>query len=90
MVEFEVKFEETDLGFNAEFSSENDVFNVEFDNTDVVEIVTSDHSKLINRDLADQHPIASITGLENELNDKLEDIPAMTNEDIENILKGVV
>ncbi len=28
---------------------------------------TSDYSKLINRDLPDQHPIEAITGLENEL-----------------------
>lgn len=31
---------------------------------------TNDHSKLINRDLADQHPISAITDLENTLSNK--------------------
>lgn len=76
--------------FKAQFLSENDTFDVEFENTDVVEVVTSDHNKLINRDMIDQHPISSIIGLEDKLNNKLESIPAMTNEDIENILKGFI
>lgn len=44
-----------------------------------------DHSKLINRDLPDQHPIGAITGLETEL----DTIPrAMTQEELLDILNG--
>lgn len=88
MVEFKVKFEETDFGFDTEFSSENDVFNVGFDNMSVV--TASDHNVLVNRDMPNQHPISAIVGLESELSGKLEAIPAMTNMEIENILKGFV
>lgn len=46
---------------------------------------TSDHSKLFNRDLPDQHPIGAITGLETEL----DTIPrAMTQEELLDILNG--
>lgn len=38
---------------------------------------TMDHSELINRDLPDQHPIGSITGLEKEL----EEIPGIMSAD---------
>lgn len=88
MVEFRVQFEETNLGFDAEFSSESDTFDAEFGNLSVV--LERDHSQLVNRDIANQHPITAIIGLENELGGKLETIPAMANEDIENILKGFI
>lgn len=46
---------------------------------------SSDHSKLFNRDLPDQHPIGAITGLETEL----DTIPrAMTQEELLDILNG--
>ena len=43
-----------------------------FDTTmdEVVSIYSSDHSKLTNRELPDQHPIEAITGLEEALNEK--------------------
>ena len=33
----------------------------------ITKVATNDHDKLINRDLADQHPIDAITGLKQEL-----------------------
>lgn len=33
----------------------------------ITKVSTNDHDKLINRDLADQHPITAITGLSEEL-----------------------
>lgn len=88
MADFKVQFEATNLGFDTEFSTENDEFTAEFDGLNMV--TTSDHNKLNNRDLPDQHPITAIAGLEQELSGKLENIPAMTNMEIENILKGFV
>ena len=36
-------------------------------NTNSIAVGATDHSKLTNRDLADQHPISAITGLQEEL-----------------------
>lgn len=47
-----------------------------------------DHNKLVNRDGTDQHPIKAITGLEGKLDDKIEEIPAMSNLDIERIINS--
>lgn len=44
-----------------------------------------DHSKLINRDLPDQHPIKSISGLDSELNMIPE---SMTSDDLRRILQS--
>ncbi len=49
---------------------------VELDST-AHAVATDDHNKLFNRDLANQHPIESITGLSEELSDlkeKVEDL----------------
>lgn len=47
---------------------------------------TTDHSKLTNRDLPDQHPIQSITYLQKELDSRLTKTDALTNQQIQNIL----
>ena len=44
---------------------------------------TNDHSQLINRDLADQHPISAITGLEDELANKQPSGEYLTQEDLQ-------
>lgn len=61
-----------------------------FDTTmdQVVEVVTSDHTKLINRDAAEQHPIGSITNLSTELNNRVVAGDTLTNEEIEKIILG--
>ena len=41
--------------------------NVNVSNTNSIAVGATDHSKLSNRDLADQHPISAITGLQEEL-----------------------
>ena len=47
----------------------------------VTEVVTeNDHNKLINRDMADQHPIAAITGLESSLASINEQMTGSTDE----------
>lgn len=48
---------------------------------------TTDHRQLSNRDAEEQHPIASITGLEAELKRIPEPIEALTNFELEEILK---
>ena len=61
-----------------------------FDTTmdQVVEVVTSDHTKLINRDAAEQHPIGAITNLSTELNNRIVAGDTLTNEEIEQIILG--
>lgn len=48
---------------------------------------TSDHRALANRDAAEQHPIGSISGLANELTRIPEPVEAITNEELEGLLK---
>lgn len=55
---------------------------------EVVEVVTSDHTKLINRDAAEQHPINAITNLNTELDNRVVDGNALTNQEIEQIIIG--
>lgn len=51
----------------------------------------SDHSRLTNRDLADQHPISAITDLQTILDSKLDSATAMPiiEEAIKNKAKGL-
>lgn len=66
-----VKFEnENDL--HLCFNSDND-FGLAIDS--VLEVVESDHNKLRNRELPNQHPISSITGLQ----DILDSVPLTSN-----------
>lgn len=75
---------------------DNATFNTTFDAdetfettmTEVVEVVTTDHTKLINRDAAEQHPIEAITNLSTELGNRVVDGNTLTNLDIENIITG--
>lgn len=60
-------------------------------------VYCDDHSKLTNRELSNQHPIEAITNLPDELEQiddaldkKLESIPALTNMEIDEILKGAM
>lgn len=48
---------------------------------------TFDHRELTNRDAAEQHPIGSISGLANELSRIPEPVEALTNEELEGLLK---
>lgn len=41
--------------------------NIKAENSNRIAVGATDHSKLSNRDLADQHPISAITGLQEEL-----------------------
>ena len=47
-----------------------------------------DHSEIKNRDANDQHPIKAITGLRVELDEKLDDIPTLSNLEIEEIINS--
>lgn len=48
-----------------------------------IEMVNTDHDKLNNRDLPDQHPISAITGLEEALEGKVAEIIGGSNIDVE-------
>lgn len=48
---------------------------------------TSDHRALSHRDAEQQHPIGAIAGLSEELNRIPEPVEALTNEDLEDLLK---
>lgn len=50
---------------------------------------TADHSALINRDIAEQHPISAISDLQNTLDGKIstEDLKAISTEELLAILK---
>lgn len=70
---------EVELNMTVEEADEvtmsvDDIDEVEFGASDV--IVIRDHNILVNRDLADQHPISAITGLQAEL----DNIPTKTSE----------
>ena len=71
--------------FNPTFG-EVETFQTEMDQT--VEITTSDHEKLKNRDKEDQHPIKAITNLSTELNKKMAETNAITNMEIEQLIGG--
>lgn len=82
MNEWELTFEETgnfDIGFEGDES-----FDTEMDQ--VVEVTTSDHRKLTNRDAEDQHPIKAITSLEKTLESKLDSSGFLSNMEIQAIL----
>lgn len=88
---FDVKFEEINSSFNTDFSILDQSFDSDFGTLQEVMVGgTTDHAELLNRDADNQHPISAITDLENELDSKLENVPVMSNQDIENILKGFV
>jgi hypothetical protein len=65
---------------------EEQTFNT--DMTEITEVVTSDHTKLINRDAAQQHPIGAITSLSTELSNRVVSGNTLTNEEIEQIIIG--
>ena len=90
-MEFDVKFSEINSSFNLDFSLNNQSFESDFGTLQEVMVGgVTDHNELLNRDADNQHPISAITDLEDELDGKLENVPAMSNQDIENILKGFV
>lgn len=55
---------------------------------DSVRIGGNKHDELINRDLPDQHPIESITKLQTTLDDKINGADFLTNQELENLLRG--
>lgn len=63
---------------------------VTFDTTmdQIVEVATSDHTKLMNRDAAEQHPISSITNLTTELDNRVVSGDTLSNLEIEQIITG--
>ena len=90
-IKFSVEFQELNSAFESEFQELNSTFESEFGTVqEVVVGGTTDHRELMHRDAPDQHPINAITNLEAELDVKLETVPALSNQDIENILKGFV
>lgn len=67
--------------FGTTFDEEQ-TFETTYD--EVVKVMSSDHTKLINRDVPDQHPILAITNLTPELGARPS--TALSNQDILNIL----
>lgn len=57
---------------------------------EIQQVATSDHSKLANRDLPDQHPIGAITDLQKKLEEAGEDPDAMTNAEIDQLWKTIM
>lgn len=84
-----VAFSNTTKKFEASFAESNNKFKVE--PTMSIGGGTNDHTLLKNRDLPDQHPIEAIADLRPELDGKLEDsdLQALSNIEIENLLRGV-
>lgn len=48
-----------------------------------LDVNNTDHNLLLNRDLPDQHPISAITGLEEALDGKVDEIIGGSNIDVE-------
>lgn len=61
-VNLEVETLNTDISI-----SDNNKQELDLDTSTVVDIKSSDHNKLINRDMENQHPIGAITSLTEEL-----------------------
>lgn len=57
---------------------------------EIQQVATSDHSKLANRNLPDQHPIGAITDLQEKLEEAGEDPDAMTNAEIDQLWKVIM
>ena len=72
----DVNFSESTSDFDINFSDNNEMINVEMDETPGG--ISLDHTRLINRDAENSHPIKSITGLNEQLN-------SMPNETLNNI-----
>lgn len=53
----------------------------------VVATGTHDHNKLYNREAENAHPINAITGLQEELDDKITSSNVLTTKEIEGLLK---
>lgn len=88
---FDSEFSNLDKSFDSDVSILNQSFDSDFGMIQEVEVGgVTDHRYLMNRDANNQHPISAITNLEAELDEKLENVPIMSNQDIENILKGFV
>lgn len=87
MVNFPVEFSSTEQKLNVDFQSTEHEVEVGFG--EKIEMGgTSKHDKLINRDLPDQHPIESITKLQPTLDDKINGANFLTNQELENLLRG--
>lgn len=80
---FTLKMQSSEQSFDAGFESESG-FGVKFEAVQMVS--TGDHRMLSNRDAPDQHPIAAIANLSNELSVRSSE--AMTNIDIADILQA--
>lgn len=80
-MDFNVRFSDTPSVFTSKLTDGNTTVPLRLE-TGSAE--TSDHTKLNNRDLPNQHPITAITDLERELAEKLEeaDFEELTNLDI--------
>lgn len=55
----------------------------------VIHVLETDHSRLLNRDAPDQHPMGAITGLGTSLGAKVSAGDALTNLEIEALLGGI-
>ena len=75
----DVKFQELNSEFNADFENTEQSFGAEFGQ--IIQVVIIDHRKLQHREDANQHPTSAITGLEKALIDKLNktDLPTAIN-----------
>ncbi|MEG1870244.1 MAG: hypothetical protein RR205_05280, partial [Oscillospiraceae bacterium] len=69
---FKPVFSIENQSFNTNFQLNNDSFSSNFQNVVEIDkgIAAVNHNILINRDIANQHPITAITGLTEELNGK--------------------
>lgn len=87
-MKIKTKFSNNLNAFPISFDENSTEFSTEFKNATVVEIVTSDHDKLVNRDKEKQHPIKSIDGLQLQLGGKVNSEDALTNFEILDIINS--
>lgn len=55
----------------------------------VTHVTENDHTRLLNREEPDQHPMGAITGLDTSLGAKVSAGDALTNLEIETLLGGM-
>lgn len=85
---YTVQFEETPRIIPVALQEAESEFSTDMEISNTVVVGNSDHAALINRDADDQHPIKAITKLKETLEERPSE--ALSNQDIENLLKAFV
>lgn len=77
MGHFNVTFSENDSEFTVDMEEDNSDFNVDINEAYDIKPISVNHNELKNRDAQNAHPLSSITGLEEQIENLLQKIQQM-------------